>query len=98
MRLVFIAERGDSMGLEKYLSAVPERLRLIIPLLVTAVGISVFTVLFIIDPVCETNTTFYIVNRSSDSGLSITYNDIPASRYLVKDYRELINFSRRVRL
>lgn len=78
------------MELRKYLDAVFKRLWLVILLLITAVVIFAFIAVFIMEPVYEANTTLYIVKESVDLKLSITYNDILASQYLVNDYRELI--------
>ena len=78
------------MELKQYLNIVIKRLWLFMLLPVIAMAISAYYTFFIIDPVFESNTTLYLVNRQVDPELAIAYNDLMAGQYLVKDYRELV--------
>lgn len=53
-------------------------------------GIAAYASFYVLDPVYESNTTLYVLNKQSDAQAVIAYNDMLVGQQLVKDYRELI--------
>ncbi|MGE4282223.1 MAG: YveK family protein [Clostridia bacterium] len=78
------------MEIKYYLSVVYKRLWIVIVLPLVALLTSTYLSYFVLDPIYETNTTLYVINRSSDSERVINYSDFLAGEQLVKDYTELI--------
>lgn len=78
------------MEIKQYLNIIIKRLWLIILLPVIAVAISAYVTIFVMDPVYESNTTLFIINKQQNPELAIAYSEIMVGQFLVKDYRELV--------
>lgn len=78
------------MELKQYFNIILKRVWILILIPVVTGGASAYVSLFVLNPVYESNTTLYVINKSQDPRSPIAYNDIMAGQSLVKDYRELI--------
>lgn len=78
------------MGIKQYFQIVAKRLWIVV-LIPIFTGLAMYFISFyLLVPVFESNTTLYVTNRKTDLQPILTYNDILAGQYLVKDYREII--------
>ena len=78
------------MELKRYLSVVFKRLWIIIIALIVTGGLSGYISFYILKPVYEAKTSFYVVYRNSDPRYTVGYSELLAGQLLVKDYRELV--------
>jgi len=83
------------MELKEYFNILLKRAWFIIIFPIIASILSMYVSFFVLEPVYESNTTLYIINKPNGSELPIAYNDLLISQQLVKDYKEIIK-SRRV--
>lgn len=89
MLLNFQKERMQ-MELKQYFEILLERLWILILLPLVAAAAAAGISFFLLEPVYESNTTLYVINRQMDANTQLAYNDMLIGQYLVKDYRELI--------
>lgn len=78
------------MGIKDYLATIYRRLWLVILVPLIAASASAFMVFFVLEPVYESNTTLYIIDRKSTYPATTSYEDAVAVGQLVKDYNEII--------
>lgn len=78
------------MELKQYFYIIYKRLWIIVLLPFLATLASAYVSFYVLDPVYEANTSLYVINKQTDSQLSVAYSDLMAGQYLVKDYRELV--------
>jgi capsular polysaccharide biosynthesis protein len=78
------------MGIKDYLAILYRRLGIVILVPLIATGVSALMVFFVLEPVYESTTTLYIVDKKSTYLGTTSYEDAAAVRQLVKDYNEII--------
>jgi capsular polysaccharide biosynthesis protein len=88
-------QKVKNMELKEYLNILLKRIWLIVVFPIIASILSMYVSFFVLAPVYESNTTLYIITKSSGNEFSIAYNDLLTSQQLVKDYKEIVK-SRRV--
>jgi capsular polysaccharide biosynthesis protein len=78
------------MGIKDYLAVLCRRMWIVILVPLIATGVSAFMVFFVLEPVYESTTTLYIVDKKFTYPASTGYEDAVTVRQLIKDYNEII--------
>lgn len=78
------------MELKQYFKILQKKIWILLLIPIAAACISGYVSLFVLNPVFESNTTLYVINKGQGAQTAIALNDIMAGQSLVKDYRELI--------